>query len=87
MGQTTLPEEILAYDGGDWEAKHRTSARVKDERIEAGLEPPVTMQPGSPGMMAMPPADMPEPEDEGDDSDEEDDDPGEDMDPTEPPID
>ena len=80
MGQTTLPEEILAYDGGDWEAKHRTSTRVKDERIEAGLEPPVTMQPGSPGMMALPPADVPEPEEENDD-------PGEDMDPTEPPID
>ena len=48
MGQTTLPEEILAYDGGDWETKHRTSARVKDERVEAGLEAPITMQPGSP---------------------------------------
>jgi lambda family phage portal protein len=87
MGQTTLPEEILAYDGGDWETKHRTSTRVKNERVEAGLEPPVAMQPESPGVMTLPPVDVPEPEEEVDDSDEEDDDPGKDMDPTEPPID
>lgn len=80
MGQTTLPEEILAYDGGDWETKHRTSTRVKNERVEAGLEPPIAMQPGSPGVMTLPPVDVPEPEEEVDD-------PGEDMDPTEPPID
>jgi lambda family phage portal protein len=84
MGQTTLPEEILAYDGGDWETKHRTSARVKAERVEAGLEAPVVMQPGSPGMA---PAATPDPEDEVDDPEQEDDDPGEQVDPTEPPID
>jgi lambda family phage portal protein len=82
-GITTLPEEILAYDGGDWEAKHRTSARVKAERVEAGLEAPITMQPGSPGMAptAMPgPADQLDPE-------QEDGDPGEQADPTEPSLD
>jgi lambda family phage portal protein len=83
MGQTTLPEEILAYDGGDWEAKHRTSARVKAVRIEDGLEAPITMQPGSPG---TPPATVPgfvDPEDlEDEDEESEDDD-----DPADPPID
>jgi lambda family phage portal protein len=82
-GITTLPEEILAYDGGDWEAKHRTSARVKAVRIEDGLEAPITMQPGSPG---MPPATVPgfaDPEDLEDDDDESEDD----DDPTNPPID
>jgi hypothetical protein len=73
----------LAYDGGDWEAKHRTSARVKAQRVEAGLEAPITMQPGSPGMA---PAAMLDPEDE-DDPEQEDDDPDEQMDPTEPPLD
>ena len=60
IGQTTLPEEILAYDGGDWETKHRTSARVHDERVEAGLEAPITAQQGMP-MLA--------PDDEDDDPD------------------
>jgi lambda family phage portal protein len=87
MGQTTLPEEILAYDGGDWETKHRTSARVKAERVEAGLDAPVSMQPGSPGMPTPPPADMPDPEEEGDDPEQEDDDPGEQSPPRDPSID
>ena len=83
MGQTTLPEEILAYDGGDWETKHRTSARVKAERVEAGLEAPMAMQPGSPGMA---PAAMPSPTDQAA-PEQEDGDPGEQVDPTEPPLD
>lgn len=88
MGQTTLPEEILAYDGGDWETKHRTSARVHDERVEAGLEAPIAAP-----AAAMPPAPMdmadpstsPDPE-EGDTGDGGED-PGENVDPTEPPDD
>jgi capsid protein len=52
MGQTTLPEEILAYDGGDWETKHRTSVRVRNDRVQDGLEAPITMQPGSPGLQS-----------------------------------
>jgi lambda family phage portal protein len=89
MGQTTLPEEILAYDGGDWETKHRTSARVHAERVEAGLEAPITGQQQAPAAPAIPaPADMPDPEDDPeDDPEESDDDPGEDVDPTEPPTD
>ena len=74
MGLTTLPTESLAFDGSDWEANHRTSARVKAARVEAGLEAPVAQQSG-----AAPPqlhaGGMPEPED---------DDPGESAaDPTE----
>jgi lambda family phage portal protein len=84
MGQTTLPEEILAYDGGDWETKHRTSARVHNERVEAGIEAPITAPaaalPPAPSGMADPsmPADPEnDPEDDGAD-------PGEDVNPTEP---
>lgn len=40
-GITTLAEETLAYDGGDWEGKHRQRAREVDERIEAGLQAPI----------------------------------------------
>jgi lambda family phage portal protein len=87
MGQTTLPEEILAYDGGDWEAKHRTSARVKAERVEAGLDAPVAMQPRSPGTMPLQPAAIPDPEEEGDDPEQENGDPGEQVDPIDPSID
>jgi lambda family phage portal protein len=58
MGQTTLPEEILAYDGGDWETRHRTSVRVRNDRVQDGLEAPITMQPGSPG---LPSAAVPDP--------------------------
>lgn len=80
MGQTTLPEEILAYDGGDWETKHRTNTRVHSERVEAGLEAPIVGQPAA----AVPEPSVPaDPEDPGN----EDDDPGENEDPTEPPMD
>ena len=84
MGQTTLPEEILAYDGGDWETKHRTSARVHNERVEARLVAPITSQPA-----ALPPAppgmaDPSTPADPEEDMEDDDADPGEDDDPTEP---
>lgn len=46
-GLTTLPEEIVAYDGGDWEQKHRDQVRVKRARVEAGLEPPEAAAPGA----------------------------------------
>lgn len=65
IGITTLPEEIVAYDGGDWEQKHAISTRVKDERVEAGLEAPAAPDPGTPGIPgAMPPgSEKPEPAD------------------------
>ena len=83
IGQTTLPQEILAYDGGDWETRHRESARVKAERIKDGLEAPITMQPGSPRVAALPPRGAPDPEDEDDDLEQGDGGSGEQMDPTE----
>jgi lambda family phage portal protein len=49
IGLTDLPDEIVAYDGGDWEAKHKVQTRVKEERVEAGLEAPVAPPPGTPG--------------------------------------
>lgn len=36
-GITTLAEEIVAFDGGDWEQKHKQQKRERDERVEAGL--------------------------------------------------
>lgn len=37
MGLTTLPEEIVAYDGGDWSSKHRMAEKVQAARTKAGL--------------------------------------------------
>lgn len=48
IGLTTLAEEIVAYDGGDWETKHRQQVLERDEREEGGLVAPVTQpQPGA----------------------------------------
>lgn len=87
MGMTTLPEETLAYDGGDWETKHRTSARVHNERVEAGLEAPITAPPATPpqGPAGMVAPSMPADPEDGLEHDE--DAPGEDDDPTELPDD
>lgn len=53
MGLTTLPEEIMAYDGGDWSEKHRTQAKVQAARVADKLAPPVDQpKPGA----AAPPA-------------------------------
>lgn len=71
LGITTLAEEVVAYDGGDWEQKHRQRTREVEERVEAGLEAPVTAAPGD--------AAMPAPENDAD--------PGENVDPTEDPMD
>lgn len=74
MGLTTLAEEISAYDGGDWNDKHRESVRITDERIEDGLQPPNLAAPGTPGAPAMPgaapakaPAKKPAPAQQSDD--------------------
>lgn len=51
IGLTTLDEEIVAYDGGNWRAKHRQQKIERDEREEAGLVAPVTQpQPGAAGV-------------------------------------
>jgi hypothetical protein len=70
MGLTTLPEEIVAYDGGDWEEKHRVASMVTQERIEDGLQPPNAPDPGTPGMPgAAPPAGKKPPADPGESDD------------------
>jgi lambda family phage portal protein len=42
IGLTTLAEEIVAFDGGDWEQKHIQQVRERSEREEGGLVAPVT---------------------------------------------
>jgi len=37
IGLTTLSEEIIAYDGGDWETKHRQQVRERQARDEGDL--------------------------------------------------
>lgn len=64
LGITTLPEEIVAYDGGDWAAKHKQQAAVQKARERDGLAPSVNMQPGSPGAAPMRPEDDPEDQDD-----------------------
>lgn len=56
IGLTTLDEEIVAYDGGDWETKHAAAVRIREARIADGLDqaPPDPNalpggQPGAPG--------------------------------------
>ena len=56
MGLTTLAEEISAYDGGDWDDKHRESVRITEDRIEDGLQAPNAPPPGTPGMPGAPTA-------------------------------
>lgn len=49
IGLTTLPEEIIGYDGGDWETKHRDAVRVMEARKAGGLkEEPKPQVPGRP---------------------------------------
>lgn len=74
MGLSSLAEEKAAYDGGDWEATHRQRAREHEERVEAGLEPPVTYP--------APTLAVPIPPDDGDELDE----PPEDEEPEETPT-
>jgi lambda family phage portal protein len=62
IGITTLPEEIVAYDGGDWKAKHKAQAAVQKAREDDGLAAPVGMQPGSPGMPGAAPKPNPQQE-------------------------
>ncbi len=68
IGLTTLPEEIVAYDGGDFDTKHREAVRVKKLRDEAGLseqpKPAPGAAPGKPGQTGKP---QPAEDDEGED--------------------
>jgi lambda family phage portal protein len=49
-GITTRAEEVVAYDGGDWETKHRQSAREMAVRVRDGLQMPAVA-------VAVPPPD------------------------------
>ncbi len=40
IGVTTLAEETVAHDGGDWETKHRQRTREVADRVRDGLQPP-----------------------------------------------
>lgn len=59
IGLTSLDEEIVAYDGGDWETKHAAQKRIKEARKEDGLEQsaPALAPGGMPGqqMPGQPP--------------------------------
>ena len=53
IGLTTLSEEIIAYDGGDWETKHRQQVRERQARDDGDLlnnttESPEPAQPEPP---------------------------------------
>ena len=48
-GLTTLPEEIVAYDGGSWEQKHSEQERVNKARRKAGLVQDMPGQAPPPG--------------------------------------
>ena len=69
VGITTLPAETIAYDGGDWEANHKVSAKVQAERLKDGLVAPLVAP-----MVGGPPPQGPDysEEPEGDDDKEDD---------------
>jgi len=54
VGITNLPEEVVAYDGGDWETKHKQSSRVMAARVRDGLQVPPS---GPPAGVVVPPPD------------------------------
>lgn len=47
MGLTTLAEEQVAYDGGEFDAKHRQRVREVKMRVRDGLEAPAAAAPGA----------------------------------------
>lgn len=65
-GVTTLAEEKIAYDGGDWEETHRQRVREKAARVKGRLEPPVSAAPSQPLAPVVASEDDPE-DDLGDD--------------------
>jgi capsid protein len=71
-GITTLPAETIAYDGGDWEANHKVSAKVQAERLKDGLVAPLAASMAN-GELSKDPDYSEDPEDlEGDDDDDDD---------------
>ncbi len=47
IGLTTLADEIVAFDGGDWETKHRQRAREVADRVADGLQTPAMAAPAA----------------------------------------
>ena len=54
IGLTNRAVEVVAYDGGDWETRHRQSAKEMAARLRDGLEAPLA---GPPAAIAVPPPD------------------------------
>ncbi|MGA0890875.1 MAG: phage portal protein, partial [Burkholderiaceae bacterium] len=67
VGITTLAEETVAYDGGDWEAKHRQRVREASERREGGLEAAPMAGSGTPSQGTPNGGDLPSDPDESPD--------------------
>lgn len=65
IGVTTLAEETVAHDGGDWETKHRQRSREVADRVRDGLQPPAVAP--QPTAAPRPAAPQPEPEDDPED--------------------
>jgi lambda family phage portal protein len=70
IGQTTLAEEIVAYDGGDREQKHRQRAREVRDRERDGLQVPVGTK--APTTKSVGQQEEPNQSDDSEDSDESD---------------
>jgi lambda family phage portal protein len=81
-GITTLAEETVAYDGGDWEEKNQQRAREMAARRAAGLEmepPPAAGGDAPDGEPAAAPASKDRPEQDDPEDDPEEDDSSEDL--------
>lgn len=57
IGLTTLDEEIVAYDGGDFETKHAQQVREREMRVDSGLAEDLT----APEPVAPMPGQAPQP--------------------------
>ncbi len=72
-GLTTLAEEIVAFDGGDWETKHREQVKIAKARKEGGLgvqpAPAPAQQPGQAQPGGQRPGSPPEPDEDTSDDD------------------
>lgn len=68
-GVSTLAEEVVAWDGGDWQQKHRQRARERAARVDDGLQEPVgAAAPAAPAPARSAPI---QPADDGSDDDSE----------------
>lgn len=54
LGITTLADETVAYDGGDWEQNTRQRVREVEERVEGGLQAPIAFAPGAVPVQPLP---------------------------------